>query len=172
MQQLYSRLSELLGLHDHLVLLNVIVGKIATNLKCYTEVIDTHLIISFTFLSMWGGFKLHLFHEYRMRKLLSTHWTCFLNWRLGQFWLFWLFMVSISFTFYLSFFSFLLQLHDWKATSQIRHCKIYNRTSHSNSLRSCLGYFTSLLFFWPSFKWRLYFSSFILERALPFFGGV
>ena len=38
LQQLYSRLSELLGLHDHLVLLNVIVGKIATNLKCYTEV--------------------------------------------------------------------------------------------------------------------------------------
>ncbi|KAJ6838433.1 exportin-7 [Iris pallida] len=36
-KQLYSRLSELLGLHDHLVLLNVIVGKIATNLKCYTE---------------------------------------------------------------------------------------------------------------------------------------
>ncbi|XP_020528285.1 exportin-7 isoform X3 [Amborella trichopoda] len=36
-KQLYARLSELLGLHDHLVLLNVIVGKIATNLKCYTE---------------------------------------------------------------------------------------------------------------------------------------
>lgn len=39
LQQLYARLKELLGLHDHLVLLNVIVGKIATNLKCYTEVI-------------------------------------------------------------------------------------------------------------------------------------
>ncbi|EHA8586344.1 putative exportin-7 [Cocos nucifera] len=36
-KQLYSRLSELLGLKDHLVLLNVIVGKIATNLKHYTE---------------------------------------------------------------------------------------------------------------------------------------
>ncbi|URE05705.1 hypothetical protein MUK42_19697 [Musa troglodytarum] len=36
-QQLYTRLSELLGIHDHLVLLNIIVGKIATNLKCYTE---------------------------------------------------------------------------------------------------------------------------------------
>ncbi|KAG2671971.1 hypothetical protein I3843_13G016500 [Carya illinoinensis] len=36
-KQLYARLSELLGLHDHLLLLNVIVGKIATNLKCYTE---------------------------------------------------------------------------------------------------------------------------------------
>jgi exportin-7 len=36
-KQLYARLKELLGLHDHLVLLNVIVGKIATNLKCYTE---------------------------------------------------------------------------------------------------------------------------------------
>ncbi|ESQ40529.1 hypothetical protein EUTSA_v10012516mg [Eutrema salsugineum] len=36
-KQLYARLKDLLGLHDHLVLLNVIVGKIATNLKCYTE---------------------------------------------------------------------------------------------------------------------------------------
>ncbi|XP_008372724.1 uncharacterized protein LOC126629458 isoform X4 [Malus sylvestris] len=36
-RQLYARLSELLGLHDHLLMLNVIVGKIATNLKCYTE---------------------------------------------------------------------------------------------------------------------------------------
>ncbi|KAH9619691.1 hypothetical protein KSS87_015760 [Heliosperma pusillum] len=34
---LYGRLSDLLGLSDHLVLLNVIVSKIATNLKCYTE---------------------------------------------------------------------------------------------------------------------------------------
>lgn len=38
LQQLYARLSDLLGLHDHLLLLNVIVGKIATNLKCYTQV--------------------------------------------------------------------------------------------------------------------------------------
>ncbi|GFY98116.1 ARM repeat superfamily protein [Actinidia rufa] len=36
-KQLYARLSELLGLHDHLLILNVIVGKIATNLKCYAE---------------------------------------------------------------------------------------------------------------------------------------
>ncbi|KAG6783265.1 hypothetical protein POTOM_012710 [Populus tomentosa] len=35
--KLYARLSELLGLGDHLLLLNVIVSKIATNLKCYTE---------------------------------------------------------------------------------------------------------------------------------------
>uniref|UniRef100_A0A1J3IBY1 Exportin-7-A n=1 Tax=Noccaea caerulescens TaxID=107243 RepID=A0A1J3IBY1_NOCCA len=35
--KLYARLKDLLGLHDHLVLLNVIVGKIATNLKCYSE---------------------------------------------------------------------------------------------------------------------------------------
>ncbi|XP_062227825.1 uncharacterized protein LOC133926086 isoform X3 [Phragmites australis] len=39
-KQLYARLSELLGLNDHLVLLNVIVGKIATNLKCYVECED------------------------------------------------------------------------------------------------------------------------------------
>jgi len=46
LQQLYARLKELLGLHDHLVLLNVIVGKIATNLKCYTEVILCSLLFS------------------------------------------------------------------------------------------------------------------------------
>ncbi|KAI9093648.1 hypothetical protein K1719_027097 [Acacia pycnantha] len=36
-KQLYARLSELLGLDDHVVLLNVILGKIATNLKSYKE---------------------------------------------------------------------------------------------------------------------------------------
>lgn len=38
LQQLYVRLSELLGPHDHLLILNVIVGKIATNLKCSAAV--------------------------------------------------------------------------------------------------------------------------------------
>ncbi|XP_021639387.2 uncharacterized protein LOC110634618 isoform X4 [Hevea brasiliensis] len=55
-KQLYARLSELLGLHDHLVLLNVIVGKIATNLKCYTEseeVIDHTLNL---FLELASGY--------------------------------------------------------------------------------------------------------------------
>ncbi|CAM6032695.1 unnamed protein product [Sphagnum compactum] len=36
-KQLYGRLNELLGLQDHLMVLNVIVGKIATNLKCYAQ---------------------------------------------------------------------------------------------------------------------------------------
>eukprot|EP00249_Psilotum_nudum_P023856 c29008_g1_i2 orf=146-1945(-) len=39
-KQLYARLSELLGLQDHLMVLNVIVGKIATNLKSYTQSSD------------------------------------------------------------------------------------------------------------------------------------
>ncbi|KQK17379.1 exportin-7-A isoform X2 [Brachypodium distachyon] len=54
--KLYSRLSELLGLTDHLVLLNVIVGKIATNLKCYAEcedVIDHTLSL---FLELASGY--------------------------------------------------------------------------------------------------------------------
>ncbi|CAI7934492.1 unnamed protein product [Closterium sp. NIES-54] len=34
---LYARLADLLGLQDHLMVLNVIVAKIATNLKCYTK---------------------------------------------------------------------------------------------------------------------------------------
>lgn len=73
LQQLYARLSELLGLHDHLLMLNVIVGKIATNLKCYTEVISwlvhmchnvvllRHVVKYFcTFLiSEWGGHWSH-----------------------------------------------------------------------------------------------------------------
>ncbi|XP_027367978.1 exportin-7-A-like isoform X1 [Abrus precatorius] len=55
-KQLYARLSELLGLHDHLLLLSVIVGKIATNLKYYTkckEVIDHTLNL---FLEMTSGY--------------------------------------------------------------------------------------------------------------------
>ncbi|GBG80488.1 hypothetical protein CBR_g30950 [Chara braunii] len=36
-KQLYARLTELVGLQDHLMVLNVTVGKIATNLKCYTQ---------------------------------------------------------------------------------------------------------------------------------------
>ncbi|XP_024018068.1 exportin-7 isoform X3 [Morus notabilis] len=55
-KQLYARLSELLGLHDHLLMLNVIVGKIATNLKCYTEseeVIDHTLSL---FLELASGY--------------------------------------------------------------------------------------------------------------------
>ncbi|KAL8162040.1 hypothetical protein V2J09_013529 [Rumex salicifolius] len=36
-KQLYARLSDLLGIGDHLILLNIIVTKIATNLKVYTE---------------------------------------------------------------------------------------------------------------------------------------
>ncbi|KAG7020193.1 Exportin-7 [Cucurbita argyrosperma subsp. argyrosperma] len=55
-KQLYARFSELLGLHDHLQLLNVIVTKIATNLKCYTEseeVIDHTLSL---FLELASGY--------------------------------------------------------------------------------------------------------------------
>ncbi|KAK7278986.1 hypothetical protein RJT34_24027 [Clitoria ternatea] len=55
-KQLYARLSELLGVHDHLLLLNVIVGKIATNLKCYTkckDVVDHTLNL---FLEMTSGY--------------------------------------------------------------------------------------------------------------------
>ncbi|XP_072056540.1 uncharacterized protein [Arachis hypogaea] len=54
--KLYARLSELLGLHDHLLMLNVIIGKIATNLKCYTEseeVIDHTLSL---FLDLASGY--------------------------------------------------------------------------------------------------------------------
>ncbi|PWA74654.1 ARM repeat superfamily protein [Artemisia annua] len=55
-KQLYVRLSELLGLNDHLQALNVIVGKIATNLKCYAEseeVIDHTLSL---FLELASGY--------------------------------------------------------------------------------------------------------------------
>ncbi|KMZ72113.1 putative Exportin-7 [Zostera marina] len=55
-KQLYSRLSDLLGIHDHLVLLNIIVAKIATNLKCYTnceEVIEHTLNL---FLELASGY--------------------------------------------------------------------------------------------------------------------
>lgn len=61
--KLYSRLSELLGLHDHLVLLNAIVGKIVTNLKCYTEsedVIEHTLTLFFELASGYMTGKLLL----------------------------------------------------------------------------------------------------------------
>lgn len=54
--KLYARLSELLGLNDHLLLLNAIVGKIVTNLKCYSkseEVIDHTLSL---FLELASGY--------------------------------------------------------------------------------------------------------------------
>ncbi|KAL4562079.1 hypothetical protein LXL04_034271 [Taraxacum kok-saghyz] len=56
-KQLYTRLSELLGLHDHLQALNLIVGKIAINLKCYTKseaVIDHTLSL---FLELASGYS-------------------------------------------------------------------------------------------------------------------
>ncbi|KAL4590442.1 hypothetical protein LXL04_003372 [Taraxacum kok-saghyz] len=56
-KQLYTRLSELLGLHDHLQALNLIVGKIAINLKCYTNseaVIDHTLSL---FLELASGYS-------------------------------------------------------------------------------------------------------------------
>ncbi|KAL6562813.1 hypothetical protein OROHE_005400 [Orobanche hederae] len=55
-KQLYVRLSELIGLNDHLVLLDFFVRKIATNLKCYTEseeVIDQTLSL---FLELASGY--------------------------------------------------------------------------------------------------------------------
>ncbi|EYU26917.1 hypothetical protein ABFS83_02G107800 [Erythranthe nasuta] len=55
-KQLYARLSDLIGLNDHLLLLNFFVQKIATNLKCYTEseeVIDQTLSL---FLELSSGY--------------------------------------------------------------------------------------------------------------------
>ncbi|KAK9671280.1 hypothetical protein RND81_12G019100 [Saponaria officinalis] len=55
-KQLYLRLSELLGLHDHRLVLDVMVRKIATNLKCYSEsdeVLEQTLIF---FLEMASGY--------------------------------------------------------------------------------------------------------------------
>ncbi|KAL7157908.1 hypothetical protein ABFS83_02G107800 [Erythranthe nasuta] len=54
--KLYARLSDLIGLNDHLLLLNFFVQKIATNLKCYTEseeVIDQTLSL---FLELSSGY--------------------------------------------------------------------------------------------------------------------
>ncbi|KAK4414267.1 Exportin-7 [Sesamum alatum] len=55
-KQLYARLSDLIGLNDHLLLLDFIVQKIARNLKCYTEseeVIDQTLSL---FLELASGY--------------------------------------------------------------------------------------------------------------------
>lgn len=55
-KQLYARLSELLGLNDHLLVLNVIVRKIATNLKCYAESEDVINHTLSLFLEMATGY--------------------------------------------------------------------------------------------------------------------
>ncbi|XP_020583415.1 exportin-7-A isoform X4 [Phalaenopsis equestris] len=73
--KLYSRLSELLGLHDHLVLLNAIVGKIVTNLKCYTEsedVIEHTLSLFFELASGYMTGKLLLKFD-SVRFIIGNH---------------------------------------------------------------------------------------------------
>ncbi|URE41774.1 hypothetical protein MUK42_06737 [Musa troglodytarum] len=55
-KQLYLRLSELLGLHDHLVLLNFIVGKIAMNLKHYPQCEDVIEHTLSLFLELASGY--------------------------------------------------------------------------------------------------------------------
>ncbi|KAH9602303.1 hypothetical protein KSS87_012981 [Heliosperma pusillum] len=55
-KQLYIRLSELLGLHDHHLVLDVMVRKVATNFKCFSEseeVLDQTLTF---FLEMASGY--------------------------------------------------------------------------------------------------------------------
>ncbi|URE41768.1 hypothetical protein MUK42_06737 [Musa troglodytarum] len=54
--KLYLRLSELLGLHDHLVLLNFIVGKIAMNLKHYPQCEDVIEHTLSLFLELASGY--------------------------------------------------------------------------------------------------------------------
>ncbi|EXB44290.1 hypothetical protein L484_012209 [Morus notabilis] len=79
-KQLYARLSELLGLHDHLLMLNVIVGKIATNLKCYTEseeVIDHTLSL---FLELASGYMTgKLLLKLDTVKFIVANHTVFIN---------------------------------------------------------------------------------------------
>ncbi|KAF1877740.1 hypothetical protein Lal_00038049 [Lupinus albus] len=87
-KQLYARLSEL-GLHDHTLLLNAIVGKIATNLKSYTkckEVIDQTINLLLEMASGYGTAKL-LFKLDTIKHIISNlnreqfpfleNWDCF-----------------------------------------------------------------------------------------------
>lgn len=52
----YTRLSALVGIHDHLMLLNFMVQKISTNLKCYLESIDVIDQTLSLFLDMASGY--------------------------------------------------------------------------------------------------------------------
>ncbi|KAK4268092.1 hypothetical protein QN277_024795 [Acacia crassicarpa] len=73
--KLYARLSELLALHDHLLLLNVIVSKIVTNLKSYIEceeVIDHTLSLFFELASGYMTGKLLLKLD-TVKFILSNH---------------------------------------------------------------------------------------------------
>lgn len=72
LQQLYARFSELLGIHDHLLLLNVIMSKIATNLKCYTEVKFISSCSFAIFMVIVSLLILHFYFHFRVTKSLIT----------------------------------------------------------------------------------------------------
>lgn len=129
LQQLYAKLAELLGLHDHMLILNVIVGKIATNLKFYGEVI---VIIDFLWFCR-DHESLYLFFFIRVRKLSVKHWISCWKWHLGKYHL----------TFLLKFFSIIRveaspcsilitliflgwQIYDCKASCKVGYYSINN----------------------------------------------
>lgn len=119
LQQLYARLSDLIGLNDHLLLLDFFVRKIATNLKCYTEVTITWIHLLILFLNFFfSASQFFLITEWRSywpnlgSVFGASIWVCLL----AQY-----FQILISLIFSVSLFStairFFLQLHDWKVTS-------------------------------------------------------
>ncbi|KAL0425403.1 UNVERIFIED_CONTAM: Exportin-7-B, partial [Sesamum radiatum] len=79
-KQLYARLSDLIGLNDHLLLLDFIVQKIARNLKCYTEseeVIDQTLSL---FLELASGYMTgKLLLKLDTVKFIIAHHTVFIT---------------------------------------------------------------------------------------------
>lgn len=77
LQQLYSRLSELLGLHDHLLLLDFIVRKIATNLKCYTMVMI--LLLHRFFDIVWGIFIISICFYMQSEEVIDHTLSLFLE---------------------------------------------------------------------------------------------
>lgn len=139
LQQLYDRLSELLGIPDHLLLLNVIMGKIATNLKCYTEVIAVsslclscivYVLDLFTncraTVLEWRSYRPHIEFVLGAGYRVSFVHNCFIG------------GVSLGILTVLTheFQSFLLQLHDWKNASKAGHCEVRYCKSHCKPQRT------------------------------------
>lgn len=152
LQQLYARLSELIGLNDHLLLLDFFVRKIATNLKCYTQVIFccwSSLLILFS--CAWNFLFRHL--KNFLIAVWGSYWPNLESFLGAGIWVCCFFSI-VENLYYLLFFCvsikyinviFLLQLYDWKATTQVGNSQVHSTQSHCKT--SLIGFLSVSLIY-------------------------
>lgn len=140
LQQLYVRLSELIGLNDHLLLLDFFVRKIATNLKCYTEVVFS---VFGLLLPLFLGFFFSASHFVLLsqsEEVIDQTLSLFLELASGFVCLFSIYKMLLV-KYYSSFkhiYFVFLQLYDWKATTQVGHSQVHCSPSHRIASLFCL----------------------------------